>query len=220
MGVQDSMPRGDDDLVRRVGALERLYSEVISLAGGARAIAQSIQTGLGNLASSGTTWAGPVSSPSTVTASGDITAGGTVTAPTGMNSIGVYNNLLSTSYRAVWCSSTGGTGAFGYVPSSRRFKQNIATAELEIRKILPKLRVVTFRYMAAVENSGDGAPTEWGVIAEEIDALGLTWLVDYDEDGLPFGVKHERFAFLLILDAQDKQTQIDAITARLDAAGI
>ena len=60
----------------------------------------------------------------------------------------------------------------------------------------------------------------WGVIAEEIHDLGLTWLVDYTEEGLPDGVKHERFAILLILASKDQQSQIDEISSRLTAAGV
>lgn len=169
---------------------------------------------------------GGITATTTIAASGQVSGSsfytaGTAQADTGISSIGVYSNLLTTSYRAVWLTSTGGTGTFGYVPSSRRFKQDIADASLpNIREVMANLRLVTFRYIAAVEELADAADTEWGVIAEEIHDLGLTWLVDYDGDGLPFGVKHERFAFLLILDAQDKQAQIDAITSRLDAAGL
>jgi hypothetical protein len=74
---------------------------------------------------------------------------------------------------------------------------------------------VTFRYIGAVENLGDDAAVEWGLIAEEIDELGLSWLVDYDEDGLPAGVKYERLALLLTLGLQQQQESFDMIAARV-----
>jgi hypothetical protein len=144
-------------------------------------------------------------------------SGSTGTFNSGVKSVDVYNRLVSGSpYKVQYVDSS---GQMGYVPSSRRYKQNIVTAKLDVRSIMAKLRVVTFRYLGAVELSGKEAAVEWGVIAEEIHDLGLTWLVDYTEDGLPDGVKHERFAILLIMAAQEQQSQIDDLSERLSAIG-
>ena len=156
--------------------------------------------------------------------SGYVQAGGNITSTSGygifgagVTSVPVYSNLVSaTPYKVMYVNDA---GSFGYVPSSRRYKQDIQTAELAVRDIMRKIRVVTFRYIEAVKLSGDEAAREWGLIAEEVHDLGLYWLVDYEE-GKPNGLKHERFAVLLILDAQDKQAQLDDITKRLEAAGI
>lgn len=155
-----------------------------------------------------------------ISAGGNISATGRVTGAAGMTSVGVYNQLLT--YGGLYSSQyVHQDGTMGYVPSSRRFKQDIEGAEIEgIRSLMRKIRVVTFRYIAAVESTKYEAAIEWGVIAEEIHDLGLYWLVDYDAEGQPHGVKHERFATLLILDSQDKQRQIDALTKRMEAAGI
>ncbi len=157
--------------------------------------------------------------PTSITASGNITStGGRGQFAGGVNSVDTYSRLVSyTGYKVQYIASD---GWMGYVPSSRRYKRDIKDAYLDIRKIMPLLRVVTFRYKNAVAYDTAEAPTEWGVIAEEIHDLGLHWLVDYDDEGRPEGVKHERFSILLILDAQDKQDQIDALTGRLDRAGI
>jgi len=163
-----------------------------------------------------------------VTATGNITAAGFISASgpvsgssgtfnSGVRSLDVYNRLVSGSpYKVQYVDSS---GQMGYVPSSRRYKRDIVTAELDVRSIMAQLRVVTFRYLGAVELSGTEAAVEWGVIAEEIHDLGLTWLVDYNEDGLPDGVKHERFAILLIMAAQDQQSQIDDLDERLSTIG-
>jgi len=157
--------------------------------------------------------------------SGYVQAAGNITSTAGrgqfaggVNSVDTYSRLVSyTGYKVQYIASD---GWMGYVPSSRRYKRDIKDAHLDIRKIMPLLRVVTFRYKNAVAYDTAEAPTEWGVIAEEIHDLGLHWLVDYDDEGRPEGVKHERFSILLILDAQDKQDQIDALMGRLDRAGI
>lgn len=140
---------------------------------------------------------------------GSIHAAGALTGDTGVNSVGVYNNLLTTAYRVQYVNSA---GPMGYVPSSRRFKRDIATAP-DIRESLLAMRIVTFRYNAAVEELGDDADVEWGVIAEELHDLGLTWAVDYDDEGLPFGVKYERLVLAVVPVVQDHER-------RMRAAGI
>jgi len=165
---------------------------------------------------------GNVNATGNVAADGKITAGGAVSGSTGtfhggVKSTDVYNRLVSGSpYKVQYVDSS---GQMGYVPSSRRYKRDIRTAHLDVRSIMAQLRVVTFRYLGAVELSGKEAAVEWGVIAEEIHDLGLAWLVDYNEDGLPDGVKHERFAILLIMAAQEQQSQIDSLDSRLASIG-
>ena len=149
-------------------------------------------------------------SPTTVSAS-DAVSGTTGTFPTGMNSVGVYNKLLS--YGGAYSSQyVHEDGTMGYAPSSRQYKQDITPAAVD-PKLFPALRLVTFRYIAAVENLGVGAEVEVGLIAEEVHDMGLYWLVDYGSDGLPMGLKYERLALLVIPWAQ-------SIEARLTAAGL
>ena len=154
----------------------------------------------------------------TVTTTGDITSNGnlntpgTLTATTAINCLGAYNNLLTSGYRGLWVTTTGSTGAFGYVPSSRRFKQDETPATVNLSAALA-MQVVNFRYKQAVIDHGDQAAVEWGVIAEDLDALGFTWLVDYDDAGLPFGVKKEAIIFAFIPVIQDHE-------ARLKRAGL
>lgn len=160
----------------------------------------------GNSNTTGTATVGTLSATGGVSASGNVSAGGSGNFPSGVNSTGVYNNLLTSSYRVqyVWSG-----GDMGYVPSSRRFKQDITTAP-DIKSAMLAMRVVTFRYMAAVHELGDAAAVEWGVIAEELDALGLRWAVDYDAEGLPFGVKYERLTLAVIPVIQDHEERLKA----------
>lgn len=217
MPIQDQVGRGDDDTSRRIRALELFRNEITALAGSARAIAAAVQTGLGNLASSGTTWAGPVASPSTVTAGSNISASGNISGATldvsgAVKMPTVYSTQITSAFRVVYNGN--GDGSMGYNLSSRRFKQDIAECTLEPSE-LRALRIVTFRYIEAVEKYGTDATTEIGLIAEEVHDLGLTWLVDYDEDGRPEGVKFDRLALAALALAQSTDERLTRVEERL-----
>lgn len=140
---------------------------------------------------------------------GTLTVGG-LSSLDEIDSLATYSRNVtgSGSYRSVQVNLN---GQIGYVPSSRQFKRDIA--DLPDSDSVLNVQVVRFRYKDAVENMGDGAPVEVGVIAEQVHKLGLTWLVDYDENGKPFGVKYERLALALLPILQDH-------SARLKAAGL
>ena len=157
---------------------------------------------------------GGLVSTGSMTVAGAGTFGGNVSGAVatfngGVISTGVYNNLLVSSYRVQYIDAGGN---MGYVPSSRRFKQDIQPAP-DVKTAMLAMQVVTFRYIEAVEQFGDDAAVEWGVIAEDIDALGLTWAVDYDEEGKPFGIRYERLVLACIPVIVDHE-------ARLKAAGL
>jgi hypothetical protein len=221
----DQVPYGDDFLIRRINDVERKLMEGFA----ARSLAAS-QIGSGGelLVDGSLRVTGSITVPGVLAAAGGLQAGTTVTAGTnvvatnevignhatfvgGINSLDVYGRLLTYggSYAAVYVHQDGN---FGFVPSSRRYKQDIETFEIDAATVA-QLRVVSFRYIAAVNNPDYVAVTEIGLIAEEVHALGLTWLVDYDSDGLPQGVKYERLAIALI-------PWMASIEARLTAAGI
>lgn len=197
----------------------------------------------GNIAAGGDLSAGGTVTGAALVSTGGASVAGTVTAgaisisgaatantgtfPTGVNSVGVYNTLLTYGgpYAAQWVHSD---GTMGYVPSSRRFKQDIDTFPFD--PAVSYLRVVTFRYIDAVNRHGEDAEYELGLIAEEVHDLGLIHAVDYklvytDEGAQvpvpyqgemelrPFGVRWDRVMFLLI-------PWLQSIEARLDAAGI
>lgn len=142
----------------------------------------------------------------------DYIAGLAVDVQNGLLSPAVYSRTLSTAYRSL---SVRSDGVLGYVASSRRFKQDIRSAEFSPEQ-LRGIRVVSYRYREAVKLHGDDAALEIGLIAEEVDALGLSWLVDYDEKGRPFGVLYDRLALAVLALAQAQQQQLDALAARLD----
>lgn len=134
----------------------------------------------------------------------DLGVGGTSTLNV-INSLSTYSRNVtgSGSYRVMYVNIN---GEIGYVPSSMRFKTHVAEAEFDASAILA-IRLVTYRYLAAVEQMGENAPVEWGAIAEELHDLGLTWLIDYDEDGLPFSLRQDRVwvALLAAIQHQDRR---------------
>ncbi|TFC00253.1 MULTISPECIES: tail fiber domain-containing protein [unclassified Cryobacterium] len=151
---------------------------------------------------------GNVSATGTVTATGAV-SGATGTFGSGVASTGVYTTLLTYGggYKAQYVHVD---GTMGYVPSSRQFKQDITPTTLD-PALLTALQLVTFRYIDAVDNLGDQAETELGLIAEDVDALGLHWLVDYDSDHKPTGLKYERLALLVIPWAQSIEARLAAL---------
>jgi len=175
-----------------------------------------LQTGFttGSMTATGSVSAGSVSAGS-VSAAGNVTAGGSldVTGNADVDGVlrvpGAYNNNLTGvgGYKvAYW----GIDGQAGYVPSSLRFKRDVEDAAIDTDALL-QVEPVRYRYKDAVANLGDDAPTEVGVIAEQVDALGLTWLVDYDDGGQPISVRYDRLAVGLISVVQSLAERVAAL---------
>lgn len=149
-------------------------------------------------------------------ATGNVDVAGTVTATGGLSSTDVYNRLVTSSgsYRTVYVNTL---GQLGQTVSSRQFKQDITDASIDPADVLA-MRLVNYRYKAAVENMGDDAPLEVGVIAEEVEELGLSWLIDYDVDeqgnATPFGFKYERLALALLAVVQEQERRIALLEGR------
>ena len=69
---------------------------------------------------------------------------------------------------------------------------------------------MTYRQIAAVDEFGDDAPVEFGLIAEELVDLGLGWLV-LTIDGRPEGIAYEKIALALIPIVQDHESRLAAL---------
>ena len=116
-------------------------------------------------------------------------------------------NPVVTSYVAAYLNSDGRLGA---TPSSRRFKQQITQWSMDWQALFA-VELFAYKYNAAVEELGKAAPQEIGLMAEDLDALGLTWLVVYDEEGLPWAVAYERLSLLLLPAVQDHEKRLSAL---------
>lgn len=208
------IPYTGDAAVRKRQDLERQQKEQAASRGLA---ASQIGTG-GTLKVDGSLQVtGSITVPGTLSSAGAVTAGTTVTAGTDLQVGGIirspttYTNSITSSFRNVFVTSV--DGSFGFNLSSRKFKQDIETARVSAADVL-KLRLVTFRYIAAVAKYGESAALEHGFIAEEVEAAGLGWLVDYDEDGEPLTLKFHLISMAMLVVAQDQERRLAELERR------
>lgn len=128
----------------------------------------------------------------------------------GQHSSDIYNRVLGGSYRVLY---TDASGLIGWVSSSRRHKKNIRPAEVDPQAVLA-MELVTFLYKADIDTDREGI-TQWGLIAEQLDDLGLTWLVDYGDGDQPEGVRYDRLALALLPALQHVAARVDDLEQRL-----
>lgn len=150
---------------------------------------------------SGNLLVGQTSASGTATGSTDIYSGGLVINPN--------NRTSSGSANCVWASST---GQFYRSTSSIKYKQNVEDATYGLADVM-QLRPVTYQGKAAF----DGEKRFGGFIAEEVDAIGLTEFVVYDEENKPDSLGYDRMVSLLTAAIQEQQAIITALTARVEA---
>jgi len=112
--------------------------------------------------------------------------------------------------------------------SSRRFKENIAPAEVDTAAVLA-LQPIT--YTRRDEADRDTVPEYVGFIAEDAAELGLDHWVTRDEDGEPWAFDYSQWGVALQAVVREQQAQLDtqatqladqreaiaALTARLEA---
>lgn len=133
---------------------------------------------------------------------------------------GPLRNLPAVSYgitaarRALWIEDS--TGRLGFSSSTRTVKQDIAPADLDAETLL-NLQIVSFRYIAAVQQLGEDAATEIGLIAEDVADLGLEWLVIRDADGAPQGIHYDLIGLAALAAAQHALQYTAALAARVEA---
>lgn len=129
------------------------------------------------------------------------------------------------------------TGRITYVPSTARAKRDIQDLAIDVDTVL-QLRPRTWlpglgrrhcpEWVHAnhtdpsqccdgdtVEPPAD-APREVGFVAEELDELGLGEFVEYDHEGLPASIRYDRLTAALVPLLQRQQTQLDALTEKLE----
>jgi hypothetical protein len=93
-------------------------------------------------------------------------------------------------------------GIIGINASSRRLKENIRLSSLEeLNKVL-SLEVRDFDWKESKEE-------DIGLIAEEVDELGLKHLVTYDKENNPLGVKYEKLSVYLLGVVKEQQKEIE-----------
>ena len=101
---------------------------------------------------------------------------------------GVYGNSQTGTLRNVTVNSS---GTLGYSSSTIRTKQDITSYQFDDAAILA-VEPKRFRYNDKVEGGGDGSSWQYGFIAEEAVAAGLSELCGFDETGQPDYFAYER----------------------------
>jgi hypothetical protein len=117
-----------------------------------------------------------------------------------------YNNTTATAANAVFSSD----GFLRRSTSSLKYKTDIQDATHGLTDLL-KLRSVTYK------GKRDGNIIFGGLIAEEVDAAGLTEFVQYAEDGSPDALAYGNMVSLCIKAIQEQQALITALTVRITA---
>lgn len=102
------------------------------------------------------------------------------------------------------------THEFGYDNSSRRYKENITTLADDFTKILDA-RPVTYTRPGIPDHH------EIGYIAEEMHELGLTALVEYDQEGLPDGFNYEKMITYVVEVIKLQQQEIGLLKDQVNA---
>jgi hypothetical protein len=144
---------------------------------------------------------------------GNAAVGGALTVSNGLAVTG--NVYAATTYnqtntgRAMFVASD---GLYGIGASSIRFKENVIDADIDTEAVLD-IQVRKFNYKKSFD---DDETEDIGVIAEELEALGLTDFIYYDAEGVPDGVAYEKLALLLIPVLKSQAEKLDALEARLD----
>jgi hypothetical protein len=152
-----------------------------------------------------------------INVSGNITAGGTITANTAYNSLATYSRDVS-GFGGFRTMSVNIIGMIGYASSSLRNKELIGEASERVTKQqLRDLRLVFFRYLAAAPFDQEQQPILLGLLAEQVHEIGLTWLVIYDEKGRPESLVDFAVPFLGLLLAQMLADDYDALEERVAA---
>jgi hypothetical protein len=130
-----------------------------------------------------------------------------------LNAPGVYNNQGGTSANLFVASN----GNFARITSARKYKEDIQDIDygLAALELQPKTWVSKEEYVEN-NNSAEGLTRHVGFIAEDLDDLGLTELVYYD-NGEPDSINYDRMTTLLIPVIKQQQERIDALEARLAA---
>lgn len=137
---------------------------------------------------------------------GGLSASGDVSA--GVNVYGANTYNQTNTGRAMFVASN---GLFGIGASSRRFKENIVDAELDVDAVL-QMAVRRFNYKKSFD---EAQPEDIGVIAEELVELGLTDFVYFDDEGNADGVAYEKLALAVLEVVKVQQERLDLLEARI-----
>ncbi|MEU6572281.1 tail fiber domain-containing protein [Streptomyces sp. NPDC046805] len=164
------------------------------------------------------TWSSITSKPTTFTPashshSSYLESGDTISWANGSKKPHANSVSGSGTYYAVWVE---GDGTFARNTSSVRFKENVRDFAIDPDDVL-KLRPVIYDRKDVEREDGtvrEGRKDEVGLIAEETEAAGFGWLVNY-LDGQVDGLRYDLLGVALVPVVQRQAKQIEDLEARL-----
>jgi hypothetical protein len=112
------------------------------------------------------------------------------------NSVGAVRDLFITS-----------SGLLGVNLSSQKYKEDIVNISIDPQKVY-QIQPVEFKYKEGHINEEAQDQRFIGLIAEQLDEIGLTQFVEYDEDGTPDSVKYSMLSLALIETVKDLNTRL------------
>lgn len=114
-----------------------------------------------------------------------------------------------TAYTLKTCSLSGTTSYICHDGSSLRYKNNVVDSAQPVERLLDA-RLVDFTMKQDTTST-----LRTGLIAEELDALGLKTLVIYDKQGRPDAVEYDRLGAWMIPLLRQQRDEIAQLKARL-----
>jgi len=166
-------------------------------------------------------WSSITSKPSTFTPSshshsGYLTSGETISWANGSKKPHANSASGSGTWYSVWVE---GNGTFCRNTSSIKFKKNVRDYAVNEDAVLSLRPVIYDRKDQLDDETGEvkvGRKDEVGFIAEEVEAAGLDWMVNY-LDGQVDGLRYDLLGVALVPVVQRQDKQIKALEARLEA---
>ncbi|WP_436739918.1 tail fiber domain-containing protein [Streptomyces sp. BBFR102] len=166
-------------------------------------------------------WSSITGKPSTFTPSshnhsGYLTSGSTISWANGSKKPHSNSASGSGTWYAVWVE---GDGTFCRNTSSIKFKENVRDYGINPDDILKLRPVIYDRKDTVDEETGEtktGRKGEVGLIAEEVEAAGLDWMVNY-LDGEVDGLRYDLLGVALVPVVQHQAEQIRTLEERLAA---
>jgi hypothetical protein len=150
--------------------------------------------------------------PGNVTASGNVSAAGTTTSTGVIISPGSFAYQVQHGYVSAWINDD---GTFGFSPSSVDTKTDLA----EMSDPTPILGITP--YWGRYKWDAPDSPLKAFVLAEDVAGAGFgPDVAPLDGDGKPFTVNYSQLVVPLLSAVRAQQKQINALTARLNAAGL
>jgi hypothetical protein len=116
-------------------------------------------------------------------------------------SVPTYNNATGNAANMF----VGSDGTFNRSTSSLKYKRDVENVTHGLAEVL-QLRPVTYKG----KSESDGDKVFGGLIAEEVDALGLTEFVQYADDGTPDALAYGNMVSLCIKAIQELNAKVEA----------